>query len=191
MGVEQGAEVLKGLRPSYNVAPSAVLPAVQTTSGQCTWARLKWGIDPPWKGRAVINARSETVDTKRFFRGMHRCVIPATAYYEWKQRGQPWCIRPVAQHPLLLAGIHSGGACVILTRSARDDIAEIHDRMPVVMPPEMLPAWLEDIRAAPFVYDAARTLPLRSYRVAASVGNVRFNTPECLAPYVSHASPPS
>ncbi len=100
-------------------------------------------------------------------------------------------MRPVAQQPLLLAGIHRGWPCIIPTRSGRDDIATIHDRMPVVMPPVTLPAWLEDERAAPFVYEAARTLPLRNYRVVAAVGNIRFNTPECLAPYGSHASPPS
>ena len=181
-GVEQGIAELDDIAPSYNVPPSALLPALEVNSGQCTWTRLTWGIDPPWKGRAVINARSETLHAKRFFRGMHRCVIPATAYYEWKRRGQPWCIRPPDQRPLFLAGIQRRGECVILTRAAREDIAPIHDRMPVAMPIEMLSAWLEDDEAAVWVYEAALTLPLQSYRVAAAVGNVRYNSPECLEP---------
>ncbi len=185
LGVTEGSSRLGGLEPSYNVPPSLELPALVSSEAGTAWECFVWGMAPSWKGRPVINARSETVAEKPFFRRSfreRRCVVPVTAYYEWKARGEPWCIRPAGPKPLLLAGLYARGACVVLTRAAREDLAEIHHRMPVAMPHDLVEPWLEDERAAPHVFEATLSLRLRAYRVARSVGSPRFNTPACLEP---------
>lgn len=182
-GFTEGADNLREVRASYNLPPSQLMPALVPFSDSAAWRSFTWGIEPKWKGRPVINARSETVAEKPFFRRSfqeRRCVVPATAYYEWRVRGEPWCIRPREEEPLLLAGIYSRDQCVVLTRAAHPDLAFIHDRMPVAMPREMLLPWLHDEGAAPHVFAAALDLPLRAYRVSRGVGSPRFNSPACL-----------
>ncbi len=183
LGFTEGADNLREVRASFNLPPSQLMPALVPFSTAAAWRSFVWGIEPKWKGRSVINARSETVAEKPFFRRSfqeRRCVLPATAYYEWRARGEPWCIRPKANEPLLLAGIHCGGQCVVLTRAARPDLAFIHDRMPVAMPSDLLLPWLHDEESAPHVFAAALEVPLHAYRVSSSVGSPRFNTPACL-----------
>ena len=190
LGVSRGLDRLEDISPSYNIPPSARLPGLVTGDEGTEWSSFQWGILPAWKrdGRAMFNARSETVGEKPMFRRSfqhRRCVVPVTAYYEWlPTRGgkQPFCIRLKVDELLYLAGIHDHGACAILTRAALPAFAYIHDRMPVAMPRGLVDAYLEDRGAAIPVFDAAQSLPLQAYRVSKSVGNPRFNKPECLEP---------
>ncbi|MFJ5229171.1 SOS response-associated peptidase [Kitasatospora sp. NPDC088391] len=88
----------EALAPSWNVAPTDLVPAVlervDPDTGEVVreLRSLRWGLVPSWaKDRSgaarLINARSETVDQKPSFRKAfttRRCVIPADGYYEWR-----------------------------------------------------------------------------------------------------------
>ena len=103
-------------------------------------------------GKLVYNARSETASEKALFAdGMRqrRCLIPAAHYYEWQtsKTGKiPYAFYPKDAHLLLLAGIYRfenrQPVFSILTRTPPEEIAAIHDRMPVILPKEALSDWL-------------------------------------------------
>ena len=102
-------------------------------------------------GIHLINARSETAATSKTFGeafDARRCVVPASAYFEWKQTGKKrkvkYEITLPMRAPLYMAGIYTiNGQFAILTRDAAPVIAEIHDRMPVIMPKSLIDAWLK------------------------------------------------
>jgi putative SOS response-associated peptidase YedK len=154
------------LSPRYNVTPSQNIPIVrQDADGSRELAFVRWGLIPPWAkdisiGYKLINARAEKVSEKPSFRSAfkrRRCVIPAGGFYEWQAtdgpRKKPWLIRVADGGPMSLAGLweHWEGAdgqviesCSILTTSANELMALIHDRMPVILPgPDDVGVWLD------------------------------------------------
>lgn len=119
-----------------------------------------WGLLPAWSRdgllrRRPINARSETVADKPFFRGAwrhRRCLLPADGFFEWSAKKQPWEIRRRDGQPFWLGGIWdrwigSDGSevesCCVLTTAPNALVQPIHDRMPVVIPDGLEEAWLE------------------------------------------------
>jgi putative SOS response-associated peptidase YedK len=122
-----------------------------------------WCPDPRAR-RRPINARSETVGEKPFFRGAwrhRRALIPADGFYEWQAKTlegrpfkQPWLFRRRDQRPFWLGGLwerwlgSDGGeleTCVVLTTAPNDLLARVHDRMPVVIPDGLEEAWLASV----------------------------------------------
>ena len=147
----------KNLKTSGEIFPSDVVPVLANSRRQDVQPfAMRWGYSFPG-GRPVINARAETAAEKPLFRdGMRqrRCLIPASSYFEWERReGQKtkYAIHPAGAEMLYLAGIYNlenhDGAVVpsfaILTRSAAPEIAFIHDRMPVILPPDCARDWLK------------------------------------------------
>lgn len=190
-GIQMGVDKLSDVTPSYNVAPSSEIIALSLSAyGDEMWTTLQWGMLPPWSRmkRPMINARMETVGHKPMFRdsfSKRRCVIPATAYYEWLSSPagkQPYCIRLENDIPLLLAGLYRDGQCVILTRPVQEDIAFIHDRMPVVLDSEMIRAYLSTLESAFNLIELHSNIRLRTYPVNRKMGNPRYNSPACLIP---------
>ena len=112
---------------------------------------MKWGYQLP-DGKLIFNARSETAAQKAMFAdGMRqrRCLIPADCYYEWQKIGQgkqKYEIAPSDANGFFLAGIYriEQGRPVfsILTRDPVESIAFIHNRMPVILPKEIMLDWL-------------------------------------------------
>lgn len=149
--------------PRYNISPSQHISLVRTGNGGREWVNLQWGLVPHWAsdpsiGARLINARSETAATKPSFRdalASRRCVIPATAFYEWEARRdgkQPHAIRRRDGKPMAFAGLWEqwqgpGGEAretvVILTTSAGADLDWLHDRMPLILPETDLEPWLD------------------------------------------------
>ena len=147
----------KNLKTSGEIFPSDVVPVLANSRRQDVQPfAMRWGYSFPG-GRPVINARAETAAEKPLFRdGMRqrRCLIPASSYFEWERRdGQKtkYAIRPAGAEMLYLAGIYHlenhdgavGPSFAILTRSAAPEIAFIHDRMPVILPPDCARDWLK------------------------------------------------
>jgi putative SOS response-associated peptidase YedK len=153
-----------GWRPRFNVAPTQEIAAIRRdakgSDRQVAW--LQWGLIPPWAdvpttGYRMINARAETVATRRAFRDAfrrRRCLVPADGFYEWK-RGtnpkQPYYIRMEEDRPFAFAALweywRRGDveiqSCSIITTEANALVTELHDRMPVILDPHDYDAWLE------------------------------------------------
>ena len=112
---------------------------------------MKWGYKLP-DGKLIFNARSETAAQKAMFAdGMRqrRCLIPADCYYEWQKTGsekQKYQLVPTNTNGFFLAGIYriEQGFPVfsVLTKEPVESIAFIHNRMPVILPNEIIKDWL-------------------------------------------------
>lgn len=170
---------------------------------------VKAGADgaPETKGPMLINARADKVTTSPAFRSSaksKRCLIPMDGYYEWrvnpdaaggkKSRKTPFFMYREDGEPLFMAGLWSvwkpakdGSpllSCTIITTDAPGELAEIHDRMPLVVPEGEWDRWLDP--DAP-VDEKLLTRPpdvrgIRMREVSTLVNNVRNNGPELLEP---------
>lgn len=150
----------------YNVAPTQSAPVIvrdRTFSGAAL-TFMRWGLIPHWAkdesiASSLINARSETIDTKPAFRDAfrhHRCLVPISGFYEWQsvpgqKHKQPQYITPTDEQPWLLAGVcsswHPPGSeelktFSILTTAANSLMSKFHDRMPVILEPDQARTWI-------------------------------------------------
>ena len=172
-------DLLQLLRQAGAVASGEVRPgdqaaavALSRKAGQIRAFSMRWGF--PVSKQLVINARSETACQKPLFRESwekRRCLIPASAWFEWDHRRKPmdkYRLQPEGAPWFFLAGLYRFGEdgqpeFTVLTRPATESLAALHDRMPVVFgrqdaqrwlsvstdPDEMMPEALTEIRFAP------------------------------------------
>ena len=165
MGLEN-PEKVGDVPPRYNVSPGtevAIVRAKESTEKNARELALaRWGLVPFWAkepdfGARTINARSETAARKPAFRAAfryRRCLIPADGFYEWAGSGrkkQPFFIHLENGKPFAFAGLWESwtGAdgsvletCTILTTEANEKLAELHHRMPVILPEASYADWL-------------------------------------------------
>ncbi|SEK54473.1 Putative SOS response-associated peptidase YedK [Roseivivax marinus] len=164
--------------PNMDVRPTTQIATIRTDeAGTRRLAPMRWGFLPHWYddvkgGPLLINARAETVADKPAFRAAareRRCLIPSSGFYEWLRfedgRKQPYLITRSDGAPLVMAGIWQVWerddthlvTCAIVTTEAEGRMAEIHNRMPVIVEPDDWPLWLGEegkgaarlMRAAP------------------------------------------
>ncbi|MBL6931432.1 MAG: SOS response-associated peptidase [Rhodospirillales bacterium] len=113
-----------------------------------------WGIPAPWDGKPLINARSETLLHKQTFKPLlgNRCVVPASAYFEWRKDGKKRLKNRIflKDEPIMgFAGLMSDNYFTIITCKSSASIAHIHDRMPVILPESSEEHWCDNTR--PFI----------------------------------------
>lgn len=197
----------------YNVAPTKQVPAVvarHRDGGPVRRLRtMRWGLVPRWAkdpkiGNRMINAKAETVVSKPAFRAAakyRRCLLPADGWYEWKRDGdrkQPYFMTAPDGASLALAGLwetwHDPAAaedapplvtCSVLTTAAIGPLAEVHERMPLVLPADRWEDWLDPERhdASGLLEpspDLVAALELRP--VSSAVNDVRHNGAELISP---------
>lgn len=194
-------------RPRFNVAPSQAMPIVVAGERAGDPDRLiaaTWGFVPGWVRDAPklrpINARVEAVFEKPYFRSAlraHRCLVPANAWYEWKPLAdgkQPYAIGPRSRGPgFFFAGLWAdaevtgGPNFAILTGPAPASIADVHDRMPLALPPAAGTRWLHPDCADPaywraWLADAVASLELHAWPVSRAVNAPRNDEPRLLDP---------
>lgn len=155
--------------PRYNIAPTQPLIVIFNELDGKRQRRailMRWGLVPLWvkdprEFPLIINARAETIMQKPSFRGSlrhHRCIIPASGYYEWRKgpdgKKQPCYITMQDGSPMAFAGVYSNwmGAtgeeidtAAIITVPANTKLKPVHARMPAIIPNELMDDWL-DIR---------------------------------------------
>ena len=197
-------EVPLDLQPRYNIAPTQPVAAVTSAENRKVeifqWGLIpSWSKDPSMSGR-MINARAETLHEKPAYRvpfARKRCLILADGFFEWKAQGkgkQPYFIQLASREPFAFAGLWDhwsapdGGeklTCSIITCEPNDLMAEIHNRMPVILSPQNYPRWLDPGDPAQLPVDLLRPYPageMKAWKVSAAVGNVRINGPELRLP---------
>jgi putative SOS response-associated peptidase YedK len=193
------------LAPRYNIAPSQEVLVIPNRAERLL-RPARWGLVPHWApdpsiGHRLINARAETLAQRPAFRAAlerRRCVVPADGFYEWQRRGrvrQPFHLRGRDGEPLALAGLWDlwrdpdGGrmaSCAIVTVPANEVVAAIHDRMPAILSPAGVEAWLAPGVAAP-QGSMSWLAPcpndwLEVYPVSTWVNTPEHDDPACIAP---------
>ena len=189
--------------PRYNIAPTQPAHIVRISpTGERELTLVRWGLIPSWVKdpnafTTLINARADTVLSKPSFKNAmkyRRCLIPADGFYEWtgvSPNKRPHLIRPKAGGPIGFAGLWEHWmspdgsemeTMAILTTDANRTVADIHDRMPVILPPDLFEAWLDvrgvpDKAAAEMLRPAADEL-LELFEVNKALGNSRNDGPE-------------
>jgi putative SOS response-associated peptidase YedK len=139
------------VRPT-NLSPVLLKPGPQTASDEVSFENLKWGFRK-WDGKGVIiNARAETLQSKRQFAPLlktGRCVVPASEYYEWNRQDKAkkkHFVKDAEGNILFMAGLYQDGAdgreFVIITKDAYGDVTQIHNRMPVLLRAGQIEEWL-------------------------------------------------
>ncbi len=160
---------------------------------------LRWGLMPSWtknlKQPRPINVRSETAGTSAMFKAAlatRRCLVPASAFYEWKAQHdgkQPYAIARQDGTSLTFAGVWEwwkapDGELVrtfaILTTTANATMRRLHERMPVILEPDVWTAWLEDAGQAIELMRPADDHVLHLWPVSRAVNSVRNNGAELL-----------
>jgi putative SOS response-associated peptidase YedK len=194
------------LSPRFNIAPSQTIAAVVAGETGRELRLFRWGLIPFWAkdekfAYRTINARAETAHSKPAFRAAfkaRRCLIPATGFFEWqagKDGKHPYCIRP-RQAPLFaFAGLYEHwkgdtgkpiDSCTILVTAANDAIQAVHDRMPVILPPEDFALWLDREMQDPVqLQSLLRPRPddeIVLYPVSKRVNKPSNDDPACIEP---------
>jgi putative SOS response-associated peptidase YedK len=189
-----GASSSVQVEPRYNIAPTQYIAAVREDEQNTREVvMLRWGLVPFWAkdpsiGNRMINARAETVAEKPSFRNAYkkrRCLILADGFYEWRKEGDgktPYYISLADGSPFAFAGLwenwtskesdESLQTTAIITTDASDFMAQLHQRMPVVMLPEHAERWLNgDMALLSEVID--KPLSFRAWPVDRKVNNAR------------------
>jgi putative SOS response-associated peptidase YedK len=195
---------------NWNIAPGQDVLAIRYNgeTKRRSLDALRWGLIPGWAkdekiAYKTINARMETVETAPSYRSAfkkRRCLIPADGFYEWRRRGgpkSPYSIGMKHDRPFVFAGLWEGWkapgsddwlrTCTIITTEANELLAQIHDRMPVILPEEFHPAWLGETHTAdlkvllrPFPADE-----MKMFEISSRVNSARNNDAEILRPVAS------
>jgi putative SOS response-associated peptidase YedK len=148
--------------------PTNQLPIIRINAlGERELTLMRWGLVPPWAddikvGNRFFNARSETVNTQPAFRGpaqKRRCLIPASGFCEWKtipgsKRKEPIWFTVPSMPIYAIAGIWETWysrdkdqkirSFSLITTEPNELVATTHNRMPVIVRPELEDAWLNE-----------------------------------------------
>jgi putative SOS response-associated peptidase YedK len=205
------------LEPSFNVPPTTDVYAVMERAGVRLLDIVHWGLVPMWAkslavGNKMFNARAETLATKSAYRNAfkkRRCIIPADGFYEWKKvpgqkTKQPYFIRRADGERFAFAGLWELWrgpdksdeevlrSCTIITGRPNEKVAEIHDRMPVMLPPSVWDPWLDaeynDTEALSKLLVPAPADLIELFPVSTLVNNARLKGPELAEPVASEAA---
>jgi putative SOS response-associated peptidase YedK len=199
--------------PRYNVAPTDEAYVVVQRAERRAVMAWRWGLIPHWAENAksasrMFNARSETLARSPAFADAlrrKRCLVPVDGFYEWQRidgRRQPYTIGRADGAPLALAGLWSGWrdpaldrvvrTFTIVTTAPNDQLAWLHDRMPVVVPQSAWDLWLDPELSDPSelqaLFEPSDEVILRIDPVRDLVNNVRNDGPELIQPIERSAS---
>ncbi|HEY2814824.1 MAG TPA: SOS response-associated peptidase [Acidimicrobiales bacterium] len=176
------------------------------------WGLIPFWAKGPSTGNKMINARAETIAEKNAYKRAfqkRRCIIPADGFYEWKKvpgqkAKQPYFIHRADGEPMAFAGLwevwrpNTGDdtgetsdteiirSCTIITGQPNEKVADIHDRMPVMLPPSVWAQWLDpandDLDTLGKLLVPAPASLIELHPVTTAVNNVRSNGAELADP---------
>ncbi|MFT8858260.1 SOS response-associated peptidase [Bifidobacterium aquikefiri] len=161
---------------SWNIKPTNAIATILDGKDEVRHlAPSRWSLIPPWSRTSTLNfptfnARIESVLEKRTYQHaaqFQRCIIPASGYYEWRNHKDPFYFSLHDETPLSIAGLYSWWRATpndpwtltstIVTREATENVASIHNRMPVFITPDTQDEWLDPKGTAQDILPAAQS----------------------------------
>lgn len=200
---------LGALQPQFNIAPSTQIPILVQDSRTREFRALiaRWGLIPHWWRETKLpalsfNARSEEAADRPMWKDawrFTRCLIPATHWYEWRKEAaskQPFALSLADGNVFCFAGLYAWWrpapdaeprlSAAILTRAAAPSIAQIHDRMPVILHASEWRAWLDPDERDPArvrkILEVSAVLNAISWPVSLQVNSALHQSAELLQP---------
>jgi len=194
------------LGPRFNIAPTDEAYVVVQRDERRAVAAYRWGLIPHWAdspkvASRMFNARSETLGRSPAFADAlrrKRCLVPVDRFYEWRRLGarrQPFTIGRGDSRPLVIARLWSVWrdrsidqvvrTFTIVTTGPNEQMAGLHDRMPVVLADDQWDRWLDpdaDVGELQGLFEPTDDVLLRIDPVADLVNNVRNDGPELVRP---------
>lgn len=203
--IAETAQEYVQLGPRYNIAPSQYCPVIPQHDTDRKIHFYKWGLLPHWAkdpkmAYKMINARGETIHQKPSYKDSfqkRRCLVLADGFYEWQklEKGkQPMWITLNSHERFYMAGIYSywknpEGSWLetfsVITTSPNPLMAPIHDRMPVILPENLVDEWMNPSMETELLlkllvpFDEAL---MTAQPVSSRVGNVRNDDAELIQP---------
>ena len=197
------AELLGDYNPRYNMAPTQLLPVITCESPK-GFSHFYWGVTPEFsKNKPVspkfINERAESVTEKISSRSSfqkRRCLVPADGYFEWKRIGKktktPYRFTLMDESIFSFAGIWQeyeneqgiiNHTFLILTVPSNELVADVQDRMPVMLRPEGEKKWLDKYSSEAELLGLLKTYPaneMLAYPVSPLVNIIGNDSPSVL-----------
>ncbi len=198
----------------YNVAPGQGnadlhVPVIRAGESGPELARMQWWL-LPWFSKeprcqySTFNARIETVARASAFRDpfvRRRCLVPVLGYYEWQHGGRtkiPWLIQPADRQLMHFAGLWDRWrkddrvieSFSIIVGPAGTAVESIHDRQPVILPPERFGTWLDrELTATARVMELLQGTGtvLECHRVSARVNDAKNDDATLIEPAENQA----
>ncbi len=132
-------------KPSYNISPGSMVYVIKN---DYKIMKIKWSLRPSWSKKIeIINARSETLDSKISFQKANWCIFLANGYFEWKRKNLnkfPY-YHTFKERKMFIGGIYdSSGACIV-TRESYPKLAKIHNRQPVFIDFTDFERWFKNL----------------------------------------------
>ena len=166
----------KALTTSGEVRPTNIVPTIASApSGSRKVYPMLWGFTAKGVDRPIVNCRMETAATKPLWKEAwekHRCIVPCSYYFEWEhitrpdgktKTGDKYLIQPRGAEVCYFAGLYrleefrdlKYPVFTILTHASPPALTKLHDRMPVILPREMVENWIKpDAEAGELVKEA-------------------------------------
>ena len=201
---------IANMEPNWNVAPSSRRPVIRIHPEirDRRMDLLTWGLVPHFTKdlkalRKPINARAEAIATSGMFRSafaLRRCIVPADLFYEWQAEvdgRQPFAIGRQDGRQLAFGGLWESWiqpdetllrSYTIITTTANNDMADLHERMPLVLEESAWSTWLgEDAGKAAALMKSAASNTLRMWPVSRRVNSVRNYGADLIEPILGGA----
>lgn len=180
----------------YNVCSTDPVDTIVEHNGKRELVPMRWGLVPRWWHKSIkeiklatFNARAETITEKPFFREAFkrtRCLIPVSGYYEWQDTPngkQPWYFTARDGSPALTtagpwdewrdkASGETLKSCTMIITEPNEFVAEVHDRMPVLLAEKDFESWLNGRVGMELLKPAANDL-LQRWPVSRRVNSSR------------------
>ena len=177
------------------------------------WGLVPFWWKQPKMPPFTFNARIEEAASKPMWRQVvktSRCLVPAIGWYEWKAVAatdrmtgeiktakQPYFIHLPGRQIFAFAGLmcrwkasESEAAiwtAAIITRAAKGPAAEVHERMPLILPKDAEAAWMDsnqtDGQAALDSAQAAAVTAVVHHAVSTRVNNSKSAGAELIEPF--------
>lgn len=186
----------------FNIAPGQT-SCVITNRRQDELSFFEWGLIPNWSvdnsaGTNLINAKAETILSKAPFKQAirsQRCLVLADGYFDWKKIGKskvPFRITLASDELFAFAGVwdyweNPKGDIVntfsIITIPSNSHIAEIGERMPVILTTENEQRWLSDKLSEQEIvsfFTPIENGKVSYYQAHKVVNSSEYDYPECI-----------
>ena len=189
------------LAPTYNASPGTDLPVIFRSQNSNLVQLMHWGLIPFWAkdrgiGNNMINARAESVTLKPAFRSAfknNRCLIPASGFYEWDEKHQPYYFHR-SSDLFAFAGIYDiwtdtfgreTYSFAIITTQPTVQMCSIHDRSPVIINQGAESDWLFASQSSATLTRLLRPFasPLDVYPVSPSINRPKKDSPDLIQPF--------